>query len=88
MSDHLEDFIRRNRDEFDDREPSGKVWTGIAGGLGLDKKRVSLWNSAPLWRAAAIVFMALTVYLLVPKKEAHDATALGDFKDVEAFYTR
>ena len=89
MSDQLEDFIRRNRSQFDDREPSDKVWTGVESSLGLGKKRISLWNYTPLWRAASIILLAVTGYLLIPGHEApREHAALGDFKDVEAFYTK
>jgi hypothetical protein len=93
MSDQLEDFIRNNRSQFDDREPADRVWTGVESSLGPDKKRVSLWNYTPLWRAASIILRALTGYLLIPKQQAtaphrDNAIALGDFKDVEAFYTK
>ena len=37
MSDKLKDFIRNNRDEFDNREPSDRVWKGIEKEIG-DKR--------------------------------------------------
>lgn len=89
MSDQLEDFIRKNQGQFDDREPSDKIWTGVESSLGLDKKRVTLWNYTPLWRAASIILLMVTGYLLIPKHAPHrENTAIGDFKDVEAFYTK
>jgi hypothetical protein len=91
MSDELEDFIRKNRREFDDREPSDKVWTGVESSLELIKRRVSLWNYTPLWRAASIILLAVTGYLLIPKHQTsalRETAAAGDFKDVEAFYTK
>jgi hypothetical protein len=91
MSDRLDDFIRKNREAFDDREPADRVWTDVESELGLKKKRISLWNYTPLWRAASIILLAVTVWLVIPKKEAaptHDASALNEFKDVEAFYTK
>jgi hypothetical protein len=89
MSDQLEDFIRKNRGQFDHREPSDKIWQGVESGLGLDKKRVSLWHYTPLWRAASIVLLLVTGYLLIPKHTPHrENAAMGDFKDVEAFYTK
>jgi hypothetical protein len=89
MKDPLEEFIHRNRSGFDDKEPSEKVWQNIKKGLGFETQ--SLWNSVMLWRAAAIVFMALSGYLLIPEirdsRQTADAT-MNDFKDVEAFYFR
>ena len=43
-----------------------------------------------LWRAAAIFFMALSAYLLIPRHamESENAVALKEFSDVEAFYAK
>jgi hypothetical protein len=84
--DQLEDFVHRNRDGFDDREPSRKIWKGIEASLGLKDR--SWVNPLFLWRAAAIFFMALSLYLLIPKGQmrAENTLALKEFTDVEAFY--
>jgi hypothetical protein len=88
MKDQLEDFVHRNRQRFDDREPSPKVWKGIEASLGLKEKSPA--NSLFLWRAAAIFFMALSVYLMIPKGQmgAENSLALKEFSDVEAFYVQ
>ena len=94
MSDQLEDFVRQNRSAFDDKEPSEKVWKNVEASIKM-KSKVSLWNSVMVWRAAAILFMALTAFLLIPKKisekiteKRSDRAALNEFSDVEAFYTK
>jgi hypothetical protein len=93
MNDQMEDFIRNNREAFDDKEPSGKVWSSIEGSLKMTAK--PWYNSLTLWRAAAVVFMVLSVYLLIPEKEAsrqneiasgQNEKALKEFIDVESFY--
>ena len=84
--DQLEDFVHKNREGFDDREPSPRIWRGIEASLGLTRKP---WvNSLILWRAAALFFMAFSLYLLIPKGEtkADNTLALKEFTDVEAFY--
>ena len=86
MSDQLEDFVRQNNSAFDDKEPSEKVWNNVKSSLSL-KQKTSLWNSVTVWRAAAVIFMALTAFLLIPKKVG-DPAVLNEFTDVEAFYTR
>jgi hypothetical protein len=85
MKDQLEDFVNKNRSAFDDKEPSGKVWDQIE--TSLPARKVSLWNSVVIWRAAAVVFMALSIYLLIPEntRPVNDV-ALKEFNDVEAFY--
>jgi hypothetical protein len=86
MKDNVDDFIRQNREAFDDKEPSDKVWAGIERNLFSTR---SLWNSVPIWRAAAVIFMALSVYLLVPKdKIGENAVAMREFNDVESFYIK
>jgi hypothetical protein len=90
MKDQLEDFIRDNRAGFDDKEPSEKNWKNIAASIGFSKQ--SWWNSVGMWRAAAVVFMALSAYLLVPKlhlgSTAVADSSLKDFNDVEAYYVQ
>jgi hypothetical protein len=87
MDDRLEDFIRKNRGSFDDKEPSEKAWKNIEASMKFQHK--SGWNSLALWRAAAIVFMVLSAYLLIPKsvvKNQSTDIAASEFNDVEAFY--
>jgi len=88
MKDALEDFIKNNRRAFDDKEPADHVWENIKADLPAPKRN-TLWSSVIVWRAAAMLFMALSVYLLVPKiihKQQHTDLALNEFNDVEAFY--
>ena len=89
MKDRLEEFIRKNRQAFDDKEPSEKVWKNIEGSIAFKNKNI--WNSVVLWRAAAVVFMVLSGYLLIPKSEIKQQAKASDpaateFNDVEAFY--
>lgn len=85
--DKLENFIRQNRNAFDDKEPSEKVWAEVDRSLSTSR---SWWNSVVLWRAAAVVFMALSLYLLLPKGaiKQQNQIALKEFTDVEAFYIK
>lgn len=87
MKDPLEDLVHQNRDAFDDKEPSEKVWRNIRTAMAF--KSESVWNSVVLWRAAAVIFMVLTGYLLIPKNVDKTHTtdiAVSEFNDVEAFY--
>lgn len=84
MKNRLEEFVQQNRQAFDDREPSPKVWDRIETSLGFMPKSRS--NAFVLWRAAAIFFMALSAYLLFPDGKKRDAEALKEFSDVETFY--
>jgi hypothetical protein len=95
MSDRLKDFIDENRKAFDDKEPSEKVWNNIETSVFSSAKKQAWYNSLTLWRAAAVVFMALSVYLIVPKNNATSKTiakenevVLNEFADVENFYVQ
>jgi hypothetical protein len=87
MKDELEDFIRKNRDGLDDLKPSARVWARIEKSIFGSRS----WSSpVVLWRAAAIFFMALSAYLLIPRHamESKNTVALKEFSDVEAFYAQ
>ena len=88
MKDQLEDFVRDNRSAFDDKEPSPGIWKGIERSLQLSKN--VWWNAVPFWRAAAILFMATSLYLVFPKESSknENAVALKEFTDVESFYNQ
>jgi hypothetical protein len=89
MKDQLDDFIRKNRAGFDDKEPSEKVWRNIESSLTFTAK--GGWNAVVWWRAAAIIFMALSAYLLIPKQGIKSQTselAASEFRDVEEFYVQ
>lgn len=88
MKDELEDFIRQNRQGFDDKEPPKGTWRRIELALGF--RRASWQQPITWWRAAAIFFMALSIYLLIPKQQmkAENALVLQEFSDVEAFYVQ
>lgn len=86
MKDELEDFVKKNRLAFDDKEPSPQAWQPIEKAL-FRTRTVSLWNSVNVWRAAAVIFMALSIYLLVPKSSSRQAeVSMKEFSDVEAYY--
>jgi hypothetical protein len=87
MKDALKDFIVKNRQAFDDKEPSDKVWNRIQAGL----KGPSLWNSLMVWRIAATLLLGLSAYLFVGKETSYlkkkEVTRLqNEFNDLESFY--
>ncbi len=89
MSDKLEDFIRSNRNAFDDKEPPEKVWKAVEGDLFAAPAR-PWYDSLLLWRVAAVVLLGACIYLAVPRSTASpdsSKVAVNEFNDVEAFYT-
>jgi hypothetical protein len=87
MNENLEDFIRKNRSAFDDKEPSGRLWPRIESTIRFATKKTTLWNSVVLWRAAAILLFGVCIFLIAPKGETRkQQSALNEFNDVERFY--
>ena len=88
MKQRLEDFIKQHRGAFDDKEPSKGAWKGID--KQLSGRRV-WWNSVGVWRAAAVFFLAVSVYLFISSRGSETAAndvAMNEFQDVEKFYVQ
>jgi len=71
MNDDLEKFIRKSRADFDDANPSGRVWKNIEHSLPgkKDAKRFTLRDMYKWSAAAAVFFIAITsVYFLGIRK--------------------
>jgi len=89
MKDSLRNFIRKHRDEFDDKQPADGVWSRIESQL--PGKRFSLWSNVHVWRAAAVLFLSLSVYLMISRSgnqplSADRARLQIEFSDLEKFY--
>ena len=89
MKDSLKGFIREHREEFDEKQPSDRVWSKIQSRL--PGKRITLWSNVQVWRAAAALFLALSVYLMVSHSYnqsmgADRAKLQVEFIDLENFY--
>lgn len=88
MKDSLKKFIHQHRDEFDDKQPSDKVWSEIEHNL--PPRRITFWNNVKVWRAAAILFLTLSVVLLVSgnyqTSRSDKAKLQIEFNDLEKFY--
>ena len=89
MKDSLKGFIREHREEFDEKQPSDRVWSKIQSRL--SGKRITLWSNVQVWRAAAALFLALSVYLMVSRSYnqsmgADRAKLQVEFIDLENFY--
>ena len=71
MSSDLEKFIQKNRCDFDDADPSNKVWKNIERSLP-EKSKAKTFTIRDIYKwsaAAAIFFIALTsVYFLFIRK--------------------
>ncbi len=56
MKDRLEQFISKNRDQFDLYEPDEKLWAGIESGI-TQKKTFRIGWKGVMWRAAAVIII-------------------------------
>lgn len=89
MKDSLGNFIRAHRNEFDDKTPSDRAWKKIESQL--PGKKLTLWSNLHVWRAAAVLFLSLSVYLILAGSEkkslnADRARLQVEFTDLENFY--
>lgn len=79
-SDKLEKLIQDKRSELDTREPRKGLWTAIESRMGLKSTRFTF-----LWKAAAIIFFMLSVYLIFDKYN-YMHPVKSEFATVEDFY--
>lgn len=90
MKNRMKDFFESNRDAFDDRSPSPGVWKRIERTM-FGERRVSLWQSVTVWRAAAALLLGISLFqFLSPrlgKQVQADRAAQQEFVDVESFYS-
>lgn len=61
--DKLEKYIRSNRSQFDDAEPSDEVWNKISGNLEKKNRRKIPWLRYS-WQAAAAVLIFFTAWYM------------------------
>lgn len=86
MSKRLEDFVKNNREEFDDIEPSADLWARIEKNLPLQfytpkKQEVKTFSLGFVLRVAATVIFVMGLgfafYLRREKKEGVDFAAIN-----------
>ena len=93
-TDRLEEFIKNNREDFDQLEPSEKVWKNISAKT--EKTRVRRMNTYMIRIAAAVVLaviFSVTIYktnLLAPGNMAGNTNdpELRELIEAEAFYAQ
>jgi len=90
MKDSLKNFIKEHREEFDDKLPSDKAWGKIEQELP-GARSVTFWSNVHVWRAAAGLLLALSVYLMISRNfnqslSGDRAKLQIEFNDLEDFY--
>lgn len=93
MKDRIEEFVKKNRNEFDDKVPSEKVWQNIETDMGFEKSG-SFWRSKALMRIAAVLVLLLCSWLVFEKTNSNQTPSEREamivengFEEIEAFYT-
>ncbi|WP_420583191.1 hypothetical protein [Reichenbachiella sp.] len=96
MKDKLEDFIKSNREGFDDLEPRSDTWSKIQQELLQENKQKDYtW----LWKAAAVIFLCISVGLAVDRTMNADIEEVAavnqsqksrssELREVEGYYTQ
>lgn len=101
MNDRLEEFIRSNSEEFDDKKPADKVWQNIrsalknepSGPVGSDK---NVYTFSWVWKAAAVFFFLTSSWFLAdkvlngdtePASEVAVSAEYQDFMAADKYYT-
>ena len=80
-TDRLENFIKTNREEFDQQEPSAKVWENISSTTG--KTKVIRLNTQLIRVAAVIAIVIVTSVLLYNTKILAPGNYAGNSNDPE-----
>ncbi len=88
-NDKMDQFFADNREGFDDKTPSDRIWPRIERKL-FGAKQVSLWNSLPVWRSAAVILFGLALAQFfgqqLPAPSKDDLATQQEFLDVESYY--
>jgi hypothetical protein len=86
MKDELKDFVNRQRAAFDDKEIPEQVWENVE--QTLFTKTTGL-NPIRYWQAAAVLFFALSSFLLLQKGFPFSKPGEAkEFAETEAFYSQ
>lgn len=86
--DKFEKHIEKNRARFDSKEPPAEIWDNITDELS-PKSEKQTFNYNFIWKAAAVVFFALSVYLIFDRNselERQDPL-WAEFQITEKYYT-
>ena len=67
MDDRLEKFVRKHRDEMDEKSPSNDLWQKIQGDLKSETRQRSLGTPMVYWRAAAVILLLITSWLVLDR---------------------
>jgi len=67
MGDNLEKYIKKHRQQMDDKLPRADLWSEIESQIKDDTKQVTLSKPVMYWRAAAVLLLLVTSWLVIDK---------------------
>lgn len=67
MDDSLEKFIKSHREDLDDKSPRKDLWSDIESQINIETKQRKLWNPTVYWRAAAVILLLISSWLVFDK---------------------
>ncbi len=84
MGDQFENFISKNRNDFEDELDGNLVWNQIE--KDLDKKSPNYFSW--VWKVAAMIFLATTIILSIDKfrNSSEENPMYAEFYQAELFY--
>jgi hypothetical protein len=89
-NDSLGKFIAENREAFDSQRPPENAWHKIEEALPKSSTQI-FWSSVSFWRAAALVLLGLSAYLLISKNYSRpnkqEIAEIQGFNDLETYYS-
>jgi len=82
----LEKFIEHNRDDFDDRSPSDKVWENIEAAVIKKEKKRSVITPFYKWGIAAsiLLMISISIFLLVNKNRPAEISTVKNNDPVDS----
>ena len=94
MDDRLEKFLRTHRADLDDKLPRKDLWDDIEADLNSPVKQRQMLGSFIAWRAAAIILLLITSWLVfdkigqnIPDNEQVDIAEISpELVEAESFY--
>ena len=95
MQDRLEEFVKANRDAFDEAAPKPALWDRIEADLGGEDEKVKpLQSNLWMWKAAVVVLLGAVTFLAIERFVPQQQTVapeqlvstLEEFNELEEFY--
>ncbi len=91
MRDRIEKFVKKHRAEMDAAEPRPDLWIDIANEMSGKQKVRKLNRSFVIWRAAAVLLLAVTSWLVFDKYvekpvQEQPISMTRELKEAESFF--